>query len=204
MKLTICLFLVAFTWTGIAHGESPRTSHFFAGHSVLGGDTADADVKAQKIDRSVMKQNLRMISREEVPGKKQWERKKSARVAMFSSMLLPGLGQVYNGRRIKTLLMVGVSGFYMSKIWLEHKHAQRRKKLRDSYSVDTVEWRNENLWYDFHKEQTKDYAWWSGAVWIIGVLDAWIDAHLYDVRAYRPPREGNSGQISYLTVIFSF
>ena len=123
---------------------------------------------------------------------------------MFSSMLLPGLGQVYNGRRIKTVLMVGISGFYMSKIWLEHKNAQRRKMARDSYPLDTVEWRFENLWYDFHREQTKDYAWWSGAVWIIGVLDSYIDAHLYDVRAYRPSREGNSGRISYLTVNFSF
>jgi hypothetical protein len=70
--------------------------------------------------------------------------------------------------------------------------------------VNSADWREENLWYDFHKEQTRDYAWWSGAVWIIGVLDAYIDAHLYDVRAYRPSRQGSSERTGYLTVNFSF
>jgi hypothetical protein len=204
MKLQICLFLMVVVWTGTAGGAPMQADSLVKDHSMQTGDTLKADGGEWKVDPSAMKQNLRMISREEVPGRKQWERKKSPRVAMFSSMLLPGLGQVYNGRRIKTIIMIGASGFYMSNIWLEHKNAQRRKKARDSHPPDTVEWRTENLWYDFHKEQTKDFAWWSGAVWIIGVLDAYIDAHLYDVRAYRPAREGNGDQTDYLTVNFSF
>jgi len=174
------------------------------GNALAAADTTGGGEKNGLTGPEEMKRNLRMMSRMEVPGDKEWQRKKSPRVAMFSAMLLPGLGQLYNGRRIKTALMVGVSGFYMSKIWLEHKSAQRRKLARDSYPVDSSQWRYENLWYDFHKENTRDYAWWSGAVWLIGVLDAYIDAHLYDVRTYRPRMEANGDGTDYLTVNFTF
>jgi hypothetical protein len=204
MKYVLCFSLMFFACKGTAHAQILRPDAFISGSSITAADTAGTNEKAREVDPYAMKQNLRMISRQEVPGAKQWERKKSPRVAMFSSMLLPGLGQLYNGRRIKTMLMVGVAGFYMSNIWLEHKNAQRRKQIRDSLPVNSADWREENLWYDFHKEQTRDYAWWSGAVWIIGVLDAYIDAHLYDVRAYRPSRQGSSERTGYLTVNFSF
>jgi hypothetical protein len=47
-------------------------------------------------------------------------------------------------------------------------------------------------------------------VWLIGILDSWIDAHLYDVREYTPPERAAvsalpaSGEsVSYLTVGFT-
>ena len=49
----------------------------------------------------------------------------------------------------------------------------------------------------FYEEQAKDFLWWSAAVWLIGILDAWVDAHLYDVRAYTPetPAAPDPGRI---------
>jgi len=158
-------------------------------------------IRARRIE---LKNDLEMLSREEVPGLRKWQRKKSARVAMYSSMLLPGLWQVYNGRRIKTIIMVGLSTIYMSKIWLEHKNAQKRRIIRDTFPVDSNSWRNENAWVDFHKAHSLDYAWWSGAIWLIGALDAYIDAHLYDIRVYKPTMTGGAGRSSYLTVGVSF
>ena len=177
------------------------TSNYPAGSAIDSVQLDEGIIRAQRIE---LKDELRMVSREEVPGLRKWQRKKSARTAMFSSMLLPGLGQVYNGRRIKTVMVVGLSTLYMSKIWQEHKNAEQRRVARDAFPVDSSRWQNENAWVEFHKAHSLDYAWWSGAVWLIGALDAYIDAHLYDVRVYKPTQTAGTGVDSYLTIGFSF
>jgi hypothetical protein len=158
-------------------------------------------LRAQRIE---LKNELRMIAREEIPGLRKWQRRKSARTAMFSTMLIPGLGQVYNGRRFKTVLVVGLSTFYMGKIWQEHKNAEKRLVSRDAFPVYSNRWQNENAWVDYHKAHSLDYAWWSGAVWLISALDAYIDAHLYDVRVYKPTLSAGAASASYVTIGFSF
>ena len=46
-------------------------------------------------------------------------------------------------------------------------------------------------------------------MWLIGIIDSWIDAHLYDVRAYRRRaaesrgRQSRGERTNYLTVGFT-
>ena len=79
--------------------------------SLPGFETSEADTigkdEEQARKKREIKQEMSRIGRSEVPGARQWERKKSPTVAVVSSMLLPGLGQLYNGRRIKTVIAVG-------------------------------------------------------------------------------------------------
>jgi len=145
-----------------------------------------------------IKKEMTRIGQQEVAGTKAWERRKSPTVAMVSSMVLPGLGQLYNGRRIKTIIAVGVFSYYLSTAWFEQKEAQKSLKARDALDPDSFDWREEDAWYQFHKETSRDYLWWSGAVWIITVLDAFVDAHLYDVRVVEPAVVGGNGDTKYI------
>jgi hypothetical protein len=170
-------------------------------------DTTESDREAERRERDEkfeLKKDLGLIALDEVRGEKKWERKKIAKVAILSNMLLPGLGEVYNGRRLKAAIMVGVSTFYMGKAWIEYKRSVIRKVSRDRYEPSSRGWNFQNEWYVFHKESAKDYLWWSGAVWLIGMLDAYVDAHLFDLRAYRPESERSERSGKYLTVSLRF
>jgi len=151
-----------------------------------------------------IKREMARIGQQEVAGEREWERRKSPTVAMVSSMVLPGLGQLYNGRRIKTIIAVGAFSYYLGTAWFEQKEAQKSLKARDALDPGSFEWREEDAWYQFHKETSRDYLWWSGAVWIITVLDAFVDAHLYDVRAVKPAVVQGSGDAKYVGFSMGF
>jgi len=188
----------------LAAGAAARTPAVLA----FGGEeTASADTSGGALDtdsKEAIKREMARIGQSEVPGEREWQRHKSATVATASSMALPGLGQLYNGRRIKTIIAVGVFTYYLGRAWLEQKDAQRSLKARDALDPDTLEWREEDAWYQFHRESAKDYLWWSGAVWLITALDAFVDAHLYDVRAVKPAVVQESGGAKYIGFSVSF
>ena len=82
--------------------------------------------------------------------------------------------------------MVSAITWYGANAWLDYKKAVQAETRRDMLPEGSLEWKFENLLYDFYKESSKDFAWWTGLVWLLGVLDAFIDAHLFDVRAVDP------------------
>lgn len=149
-----------------------------------------------------LKATMDRIGVEKMAGLRGWQREKSARVAMFSSMLLPGLGQTYNGRRWKTVVMVGFAAFYGGSAWIEKRRSDSWLKTRDELQTGTTEWREADFFYQFHKENSLDYTWWSGAVWLIGVLDAFIDAHLFDIRAVDPAVFAGSSNRKYIGLAY--
>jgi hypothetical protein len=155
-----------------------------------------------------MKEILGRMGSSEVEGRTTWERKKNPRTALLCSMVLPGLGQTYNGRRLKVGLMVGFASYYMGTMILHWHRYEAYALERDLAEPGSGEAQFAGELADFYKEEARTYLWWSGAVWLIGLLDAWIDAHLYDVRAYTPPPppadagvpRTEDGGTSYLTV----
>ena len=168
-------------------------------------------LKGQTVEQTPeeTKEILRRMGSSEVEGRTEWERKKNPKVAMLCSALLPGLGQTYNGRRLKVGLMVGASYYYFSRTWLNWRSYERSLVRRDAASPGSPTFRREAENADFYKEEARTFLWWSGAVWLIGILDSWIDAHIYDVREYTPPEHtsitglpSSEGPGSYMTIGF--
>jgi hypothetical protein len=160
-------------------------------------------------DPAGVKATLSRMGSSEIEGRTEWERKKNPRVAMLCSALLPGLGQTYNGRRLKVGVMVGFASYYMGTMWLNYRKYEGALMRRDAAAPGSEEFAFENRLADFYKEEARTYLWWSGAVWLLGLIDSWIDAHLYDVRSYTPPSppEGATPRAvnertSYITVGF--
>ena len=97
---------------------------------------------------------------------KEKERSKNPKVAFYYS-LIPGLGQIYNGKWIKSAMIVGLEiAAYVA--WTEN---------RDIYN------NFENKDYPLRKrrylEKRNKYAWWIGFIYVYGMIDAVVDAHLY-------------------------
>lgn len=156
------------------------------------------------------KKILQKMGSNEVEGRTRWERQKNAKVAMLCHTLLPGLGQTYNGRRLKVGLMIGFASYYYGNTILNYKAWHAAEAKRDTFEPGTREYVHQDDLADFYEEEARTYLWWSGAVWLLGLIDSWIDAHLYDVRSYTPPKveetptpRASNEQINYMTIGFT-
>ena len=91
---------------------------------------------------------------------------KSPRKA-FALSLVPGLGQVYNGKWIKSALIIGleVSSFMAWKLNLD------RYNNYDSNNFPLRKYR--------YLEKRNKYAWWMGIIYVYSMIDAVVDSHLH-------------------------
>ena len=109
---------------------------------------------------------------------------KSPSKAVRSALLLPGGGQFYNGQKFKGFLLMGgavVSGFL---------YADYANKYHNYTGVDTFE-------KERYLKLRNKYGWWVGFVYIYGLLDAIVEAHLHPFKEVmnedleQPKKEGN-------------
>ena len=110
-----------------------------------------------------------------------WKRSKNSRVAMLCALLFPGLGQIYNEKPYKAALVMGVETFYLGKILLNYRSAEREEYLRSRFVPGTKEWNGHDVMAIHYKERMIDWVWWTAGAMLIVVLDAYVDAHLHDM-----------------------
>jgi hypothetical protein len=117
---------------------------------------------------------------------KTWKNTKNPRMAMLCALLVPGLGQIYNERPLKALIAFGAETFYLSGIVLNKRYAERRRNIRDRYDYENPaereQWLYHDTWAIEYDERAQDWMWWSAGIIAIVVLDAYVDAHLHDMR----------------------
>jgi len=117
----------------------------------------------------------------------------SPKKALYYSALFPGLGQLYVGKPLKAAGFVLAEGyfitnfFYYNRIygyiketktkvglanWRNLSEAAKKDSVKSvtGYSLQLNSWRP--------REKRNKYAWWSIGVYVFGMLDAFVDAHL--------------------------
>ena len=107
---------------------------------------------------------------------------KNSQVAVISALAFPGLGQIYNEKPLKAAIAFGAEMFYFSQIYLEYRIAEREQLERDRYLPWSPEWIEHDAWMNEHEERMIDWVWWSAFAILIATLDAYVDAHLYDMQ----------------------
>ncbi|MDD3642788.1 MAG: DUF5683 domain-containing protein [Candidatus Krumholzibacteria bacterium] len=134
-----------------------------------------------------------------------WERRKSPRTAMLCALLVPGLGQIYNEKPLKAAIAMGAEMFYLLRIIDNARRESREADLRDSFpkyvpcgleGADIClnsDWRYHNAWMEEYKERKIDWVWWSAGTVLVIVLDAYVDAHLHDMRFRLEPAVAPGG-----------
>ena len=100
--------------------------------------------------------------------------KKSPKKAALWALVFPGAGQLYNGKIAKAVFILGMESLALSA-W-----------QRNAWNVRHYdENNNQDFPLSAHRylEKRNKYAWWSGFIYIYGLLDAVVDAHLQSFEA---------------------
>jgi hypothetical protein len=104
--------------------------------------------------------------------------KHSPRTSVLYSTIVPGLGQARNGRWAKASAFVVVGALLVANTLIESDRADRYLHLSrnatsqeeaDAYFAD----------YTRHYDARDRMIWWSVGFWVVNMLDAYIDGHLF-------------------------
>jgi hypothetical protein len=90
---------------------------------------------------------------------------KSPKTAFFAS-IIPGGGQIYNGKLVKGVTVMGLQALAI-KSWLENS------KIYSDYDTGDYLLRKSR-----YLSKRNKYAWWVIFLYFYGMIDAIVDAHL--------------------------
>jgi len=107
---------------------------------------------------------------------------KSPLLAMGLSAILPGAGQFYNQSYWKIPIALGL-GVYFASEWIRNNNLV--KDYRERYAASftpSLPFGDGSLLAlrDFYKDQRDTFAWYFLILYIANVVDAYVDANLYD------------------------
>ncbi len=107
---------------------------------------------------------------------------------MLRSLVMPGWGQFYNDKPVKGLLYGSLELGLLGLIFYENSKAEH---ARDMYQeTGLVSWQNS---YDTHSSLRRDFIWYTAGAWVVGLLDAYVDAYLFSFEAENTGFEGDVG-----------
>jgi hypothetical protein len=107
---------------------------------------------------------------------------KSPWTAVGLSAALPGAGQIYTKNYWKVPVIWGLGGYYMYE-WFKQNDKYKDYRARYAASVTpTTPNGSEQLLNnrDFYRDQRDSFAWYMGVLYFLNLVDAYVDAHLYD------------------------
>lgn len=125
--------------------------------------------------------------------------------AMLRSAVLPGWGQLYNDRPAKGIILGSAELGLLAWLLVEHSLAQG---ARDDYRRTGDPFYEDE--YELHSARRLDLIWYTSAAWLYGILDAYVDAHLYGfhrensdfVREVGDPEGGNGDDSGVGAVVY--
>jgi hypothetical protein len=124
--------------------------------------------------------------------KKEFRMKKSPLLAVLLSAVLPGAGQFYNESYWKVPIFIGLT-VYLGYEYYDNNKTYRN--YRDQYEA------SQNLYppygdlsllslREFYRNQRDDFFWYFIIVYVLNMVDAYIDAHLFDFNVSEDKIEG--------------
>ncbi|MFZ4621062.1 MAG: DUF5683 domain-containing protein [Bacteroidota bacterium] len=129
---------------------------------------------------------------------------KSTTIAMLSSMVIPGTGQLYNESYWKAPVVWGFTYYFYSIYHNQDKQYKEQKALYEKVmaGVDTAHsqtiinniitaakpYREQR---DFYKNQRNEFGWYLAITYILNVVDAYVDAALFNFEV-SPNLQGTS------------
>jgi hypothetical protein len=113
---------------------------------------------------------------------KKFHMKKNPLVAVLLSAALPGAGQFYNQSYWKIPIIDGFVGYFVYEYIREDKNF---RDYRDQYAASQTPQfpeGDDNLktLREFYRSQRNNFTWYFLIVYFINLVDAYVDAHLFD------------------------
>ena len=95
--------------------------------------------------------------------------------AAILSCFIPGGGQLYNGKYLKTGFVLAVEGSFIGLAAYHHFEAE---KYYDRYEVSLSD-SDYNEYVKYYERRQSDF-FWVGTIIFLSAIDAYVDAHLFD------------------------
>jgi hypothetical protein len=109
-----------------------------------------------------------------------WATGVNATGAVLMTPLFPGWGQLYADGGWRAALAFGAEMYFWSNLLSRDRQARRDLEFADTLpDGDLRRGFVANLAAE-HKEQMRDFVWWSGGALLIIALDAYVGAHLFN------------------------
>lgn len=107
--------------------------------------------------------------------------KKQPLKAAVLSCFIPGGGQLYNGKYLKTGFVLAVEGSFIGLAAYHHLEAE---KYYDKYKVSFSNSESNSDYYyieyeKYYEKRQSDF-FWIGTIIFLSAIDAYVDAHLFD------------------------
>jgi len=117
-----------------------------------------------------------------------WHKSKNARVALFSSLLVPGLGQLYNEREFWAVVAAGVEWYFIGDIIVQQRLTNRYRALKNlpidpDDPAQVAQQQEYTVLFLLHRDNRLQSTWLLGVTILLSGLQAYVDAHLFDFDA---------------------
>jgi hypothetical protein len=107
---------------------------------------------------------------------------KSTTTAILLSTVLPGAGQLYNESYWKIPVILGLGGYWGYE-WIQMNNEYRNYRRLYSESLNKIlpasDYRYKTI-RDFYKSERDRFAWYLGVLYFVNILDAYVDASLFE------------------------
>jgi hypothetical protein len=103
-------------------------------------------------------------------------------VALALSAVLPGAGQFYNESYWKIPILLGF-GYYFATQWIDNNDSTRHYRNLYAQSITPQNTGGDSRFRDlreFYKDQRDTFSWYIFIYYIVNLVDAYVDASLYD------------------------
>ncbi|MCK5133020.1 MAG: hypothetical protein KAR40_12815 [Candidatus Sabulitectum sp.] len=108
--------------------------------------------------------------------------------AMLRSLVLPGWGQFYNDKPVKGLLYGTLELGLLGLVFYENSKAEHAREMYAETGL--ASWQNN---YDTHSSLRRTFIWYTAGAWVVGLLDAYVDAYLFSFEAENAVFDGDVG-----------
>ncbi len=136
---------------------------------------------ARKEDSLKSDSNITVVKPKD-PTLKKFRMRKSPTIAVLLSAVLPGAGQFYNESYWKIPIIGGLVGYFGYEYF---RNNNLYKDYKDQYTASQTEI-NPNGDFslkslrEFYRNQRDDFVWYFLIVYVVSMVDAYVDAHLFD------------------------
>jgi hypothetical protein len=142
------------------------------------------------------------------PIDKKFRMKKSPWIAVGLSALLPGAGQFYNQSYWKVPIILGLGGYLAYEFFDNNKTYHDYRDRYAATQTDSTPDGDLNLktLREFYLDQRNDFIWYFTILYVVNLIDAYVDAHLFDfdVKEEKIERFGKTDKEYKLNVKIKF
>jgi len=101
-------------------------------------------------------------------------------LALGASAILPGAGQIYNESYLKAPVVWGFLGWFAYE-WDSYNKSYKTAKADYTKHINDPRYKRIR---DFYSDKRDTYAVYIGLVYALNLVDAYVDAHLFDFDVY--------------------